>query len=430
VCLLSKSLYGLKQAPRAWFQRFRGHLQQVGFTATQSDSSLFVYKHGDDMTYLHIYVDDIIMTTSTTALLQRLIDNLKRMFAMKDLGPLHFFLGIQVQRNRLGFHLHQGSYAADVLERAGMLNCKPTSTPVDTKPKASTADGHPATDAAFYRGIVRALQYLTLTCPNITYAVNQVCLHMHSACDVHWSLVKRILRYIWGSMSHGIHIHPLSSSAMVAYSDAGWVGCPYTRCSTSVYCVFLSDSLVSWSSKRQTVVSRSSAEVEYRGVANTTAECRWLRSLLRELHVEVPKATLIYCDNVSTVYLSQNLVHHQRMKHVEIDIHFVRELVAIGELHVVHVPTDLQYADIVTRDFPQRSWTSSKPVFMSATLPLRLWGVLSELCICTLYSRRECITDAPCIAPRIPMHSRIARLTMSPTHPLRQARSPWLPLTR
>jgi hypothetical protein len=233
-----------------------------------------------------------------------------------------------------------------------MLKCKPTPTLVDTNPKASTMDGHPATDATFYRGIIGALQYLTLTRPDIAYAVNQVCLHMHSPCDVHWSLVKRILRYIRGSMSPSIHIHPLSSSAMVAYSDADWVGCPYTRRSTSVYCVFLSDSLVSWSSKRQTVVSRSSAEAEYHGVANTTTECRWLRSLLRELHVEIPKATLIYCDNVSTVYLSQNLVHHQRMKHVEIDIHFVRELVAISELHVVHVPTDLQYADIVMKGLP------------------------------------------------------------------------------
>jgi hypothetical protein len=352
VCLLSKSLYGLKQAPCAWFQRFRGHLQQVGFTTTRSDSSLFVYKHDDDMAYLLLYVDDIILMASTTAHLQRIIDNLKQAFAMKDLGPLHFFLGIQVRRDRLGFHLHQGSYAAYVLEHAGMLKCKPAPTPVDTNPKASTTDGHPTTDATFYRGIVRALQYLTLTRLDIAYAVNQVCLHMHSPCDVHWSLVKRILRYIRGSMSPGIHIHPLSSSAMVAYSDADWAGCPDTRCSTSGYCVFLGYSLVSWSSKRLTVVSRSSAEAEYRGVANATSECRWLCSLLRELHIEVPKATLIYCDNVSAVYLSQNPVHHRRTKHVEIDIHLVREMVANGELRVVHVPTDLQYVDIMTKGLP------------------------------------------------------------------------------
>jgi hypothetical protein len=194
---------------------------------------------------------------------------------------------------------------------------------------------------------------LTLTRPDIAYAVNQVCLHMHSPCDVHWSLVKRILRYIRGTMSHGIHIHSSPSTAMVAYSDADWAGCPDTRRSTSGYCVFLGDTLVSWSSKRQTVVSRSSAEVEYRGVANAKVECRWLRHLLQELYVDVQKAIVIYCDNVSAVYLSHDPVHHRRTKHVEIDIHFVRELVALDELRIVYVPTDLQYADIMTKGLPQ-----------------------------------------------------------------------------
>jgi hypothetical protein len=225
VCLLSKSLYGLKQAPRAWFQRFGAHLQHAGFRATRSDSSLFMYKHGADVAYLLLYVDDIILTASTLALLHRVVDGLKGTFAMKDLGPLHYFLGIQVRRHRHGFHLHQASYATDVLDHAEMLNCKPASTPVDTKPKTYAAVGTPATDAAFYRSIVGALQYLTLTRPDIAYAVNQVCLHMHSPCDVHWSLVKRILRYIRGTMSHSIHIHSSPSTAMVAYSDADWAGC-------------------------------------------------------------------------------------------------------------------------------------------------------------------------------------------------------------
>jgi hypothetical protein len=189
---------------------------------------LFIYKHGADVAYLLLYVNDIILTASTLEFLHRVVDGLKGTVVMKDLGPLHYFLDIQVWRDRHGFHLHQASYAADVLDRAGMMNCKPTSTPVDTKPKASAAAGTPAKDVAFHRSIVDALQYLTLTRPDIAYDVNQVCLHMHSPCDVHWSLVKRIFCYLRGTMSHDIHIHSSPSTAMVAYSDIDWAGCPDT----------------------------------------------------------------------------------------------------------------------------------------------------------------------------------------------------------
>nr|XP_020181823.1 uncharacterized mitochondrial protein AtMg00810-like [Aegilops tauschii subsp. strangulata] len=151
-----------------------------------------------------------------------------------------------------------------------MLNCKPAATPIDTKAKLSATDGSPASDAAFYRSIIGALQYLTLTRPEIQYAVQQVCPHMHAPRDVHWAVVKRILRYVCGSMDLGATLH---ASALTAYSDADWAGCPDTRRSSSGYCVFLGPSLISWSSKRQPTVSCSSAEAEYRAVANVVAEC-------------------------------------------------------------------------------------------------------------------------------------------------------------
>ena len=156
---------------------------------------------------------------------------------------------------------------------------------------------------------------------------------MHAPRDAHWTLVKRILRYIKGTTGHGLRLTASSSHELIGYSDADWAGCPDTRRSTSGYCVFLGDSLISWSSKRQPTVSRSSAEAEYRAIANVVADCYWLRQLLGELHFEVPKATVVYCDNISAVYLTQNPVHHRRTKHIELDIHFVREKVALGQLH-------------------------------------------------------------------------------------------------
>ena len=174
------------------------------------------------------------------------------------------------------FFLHQGQYALDLLDRAGMTDCKPAATPAEAKPKLSATAGHPATDAALYRSIVGALQYLTLTRPDIQFAVQQVCLHMHSPRDVHWSLVKRILRYIRSTPTFGLRLRASASTELFAYTNADWASCPDTRHSTSGYCVFFGDSLISWCSNRQPTVSRSSAEAEYRAVANVVAETCWL----------------------------------------------------------------------------------------------------------------------------------------------------------
>jgi hypothetical protein len=191
-----------------------------------------------------------------------------------------------------------------------------------------------------------------LTRPDIAYAVQQLCLHMHSPHDVHVAMMKRVLRYVKGTPNIGIQLRPSSSPSLTAYSDADWAGCPDTRRSTSGFYIFLGDALVSWSSKRQTTVSRSSAEAEYRAVANAVAECSWLRSLLGELGCLLPSATVIFCDNVSTVYMGGNPVHHKRTKHIELDIHFVREKVAIGEVRVLHVPSSRQFTDVFTKGLP------------------------------------------------------------------------------
>ncbi|GJX93028.1 ribonuclease H-like domain-containing protein, partial [Tanacetum coccineum] len=196
-------------------------------------------------------------------------------FAMTDLGPLNYFLGISAMRTTSGIFLSQTKYANKILEQAYKLNCNPCRTPIDTEKK------------------------------------------------------------------------------LIAYSDADWAGCPATRRSTSGYCVFLGDNLLTWSSKRQDTLSRSSAEAEYCGVTNAVAETSWIHNLLRELHISLFTTTLVYCDNVSAaVYMSANPVQHQRTKNIEIDIHFVRDKVAACHVRVFYVPSRFQYADIFTKGLP------------------------------------------------------------------------------
>jgi hypothetical protein len=265
--------------------------------------------------------------------------------------------GMHVQPSGAGLLLSQKQYMVELLDRAGMSECKPCLTPVDTNPKVAAADGVPVTDASDFRSLAGALQWLTFTRPDIAYAVQQVCLHMHDPREPHLAALKRILRYIRGTLDLGLLLQPSTATDLVVYTDADWAGCPDTRRSTSGYAVFLGDNLISWSSKRQNTVSRSSAEAEYRAVANGVAEATWLRQLLLELHTPLRRATLVYCDNISAVYMTSNPVQHQRTKHIEIDLHFVGERVAVGDLHVLHVPTTSQYADIFTKGLPTSVFT-------------------------------------------------------------------------
>jgi len=249
-------------------------LLTLGFTEAKADTSLFIYRRGDETAYLLLYVDDIILTASSQQLLERVI-SLQQEFAMKDLGQLHHFLGVTVETRPSRLFLHQRQYALDILERAGMTDCKPCSTPVDTQAKLSADLGDSVADPTAYRSLAGALQYLTFTRPDLTYAVQQVCLHMHDPRESHLAALKRLLRYVRGTVGFGLVLHRSPTSELVVYTDADWAGCPNTRRSTSGtsgYAVFLGGNLVSWSSKRQPVVSRSSAEAEYRAVANGVAE--------------------------------------------------------------------------------------------------------------------------------------------------------------
>jgi hypothetical protein len=194
---------------------------------------------------LLLYVDDIILIASSTELLRRTISALQRKFAMKDLGPLHHFLDITIEHRSAGLFLHQRTYMLDILKRAVMADCKSCTTPVDLQEKVVGDSGPPVEDTSKFWSIAGALQYLRVKLPNIVYVVQQICLHMHDPQEPHLMVMKRIMCYLQGMSDYGLLLRRSSGSDLIVYTDADWVDCADTRCSTSGYAVFLGDNLVS-----------------------------------------------------------------------------------------------------------------------------------------------------------------------------------------
>ncbi|KAG7572644.1 Reverse transcriptase RNA-dependent DNA polymerase [Arabidopsis suecica] len=353
VCRLRKAIYGLKQAPRAWYLELRNFLVQIGFVNSLSDASLFVYCQGKFQLYVLVYVDDIIVTGNNQDAITSIISALGKRFSLKDQGDINYFLGIEVTRTSKGIHLMQRKYISDLLTKTNMLEAKPVSTPMQAYPKLTLNSGSALDDASEFRMIVGSLQYLAFTRPDISYAVNRLSQFMHRPTEEHWLAAKRILRYLAGTMTHGIFLSSSNTPSLHAFSNADWAGDSDDYVSTNAYVIYLGNQAVSWSSKKQNGVSRSSTESEYRAIANTAAEVRWICNLLTELHIPIPRAPVIYCDNVGATYLSAIPVFHSRMKHIALDYHFVRGQVQTGSLRVTHVSSKDQLADALTKPLPR-----------------------------------------------------------------------------
>ena len=206
-----------------------------------------------------------------------------------------------------------------------MDQAKPCRTPMASNLKLSKNVGDPFQDVTLYRSTVGALQYLTFTRPDISFSVNKVCQYMQQPSNVHWMAVKQILRYLKFTIDHGILIKPSTNIQLYAFIDANWAGCLDDRRSQSGHCLYLGPNLISWSSKKQATVSKSSTESEYCGISYATAEVTWIQSLLKELQVSLAKPPILWCDNLGATYLTANPIFHAHTKHIEIDFHFVRE---------------------------------------------------------------------------------------------------------
>ncbi|CAN1785707.1 Retrovirus-related Pol polyprotein from transposon TNT 1-94 [Linum perenne] len=351
-CKLIKSLYGLKQASRQWYEKLSEKLKEEGYTHSKVEHSLFTKMCGHSFTGILVYVDDLIIGGNDLSEIERLKEQLHSEFKIKDLGNLKYFLGFEVARNVSGIHLSQRKYTLEILEEAGLLDSKPATTPMDYKTHLSATGDEDFPDPEIYRRLVGKLIYLTNTRPDISFAVQQVSQYMAKPTNAHYKAVTRILRYLKGAPSSGIMLSASSTLQLQAYSDSDWAACPDSRRSITGYCVFLGNSPISWKSKKQTTISRSSCEAEYRALANTGCELQWLLYLLADLKVEHYQPANIFCDNQSALHIAENPTFHERTKHIELDCHLIREKVQSKIMKLLYVPTDQQLADVLTKALP------------------------------------------------------------------------------
>ncbi|KAG7582883.1 Retrotransposon Copia-like N-terminal [Arabidopsis suecica] len=350
VLKLQKSLYGLKQASRQWYLKFSSTLKALDFKKSHSDHTLFTRKQGDIYIALLVYVDDIVIAGNSDEAIAQLKNDLAKAFKLRDLGPLKYFLGLEIARSEKGISVCQRKYTLELLEDTGLLGCRPSSIPMEPSQKLTQHSDEPVLDEPeVYRRLVGKLMYLTITRPDITYAVNKLCQFSSSPKRSHLKAAQKVVHYLKGTIGLGLFYSSQSDFCLKAFTDADWGSCVDSRRSTSAYCMFLGDSLVSWKSKKQDVASYSSAESEYRAMAMATKEIAWLVKLLDELQVPQTKPVPLFCDSTAAIHIANNSVFHERTKHIENDCHVTRDRIEQGLLKTLHVKTIAQLADALTK---------------------------------------------------------------------------------
>lgn len=349
---LNKALYGLKQSPRVWYNTLATFLASIGFSPLDADSSVFI----KDGIILAIYVDDLLIAGESKLDIDTVKAALSKRFKMSDLGPCHFYLGMEVIRDRprRTLRLSQEAYLYKVLQDFDMLESNPVATPMETSINLLPADPEYQASPKFrrqYQSAVGSLMYAMLgTRPDIAYAVSVVSRFSSNPTERHMNMVKRILKYLKGTIAMGL-VYRGQLQPLLGYTDSDWAGDPATRRSTSGYVFNLGSAVVSWSSKRQVTVSLSSCEAEYIGQTNATKEAIWLQRFLKQVQPDTNSmgATLIYGDNQGAIAMANNDVFHGRMKHVEIQHHFVREKISAGVVELRYISTKEQVADGLTK---------------------------------------------------------------------------------
>ena len=349
---LKKSLYGLKQSGRNWNNLFHSLLIAEHFKKSISDPCVYNKNDGNSIIIVIVWVDDILLASNDSEMLNDFKKSLCNNFHMKDLGVLSWFLGIKFDISDDVIKMNQSKCIEKVLCRFGMSDCKPKPIPCDPSiSKLRQSDSNDLTNPKLYKEIVGSLIYImTCTRPDICYAVSKLSQFMHNPSNAHLNLAKHVLKYLKGTAHYDLSFHKVDNFKLEGFSDSDWGGSE-DRKSISGYCFRLNSksAIISWRSKRQNVVALSSCEAEYVAITAAVQEAKFLKQLLCDMSVPCEEPVTIFVDNQGTILLARNPIHHQRTKHIDIKYHFIRSEILFKNVNLEYVSTENNSADVFTK---------------------------------------------------------------------------------
>ena len=359
VCRLKRSLYGLKQSPRCWNTAFTDYLESISLVQSEADPCVFVGTV-DTVTVVAVYVDDLVLIAKTTNELQKVKDSLSSRFKMKDMGKIHYCLGISIEQDeeRKCLTMHQKQYIENMLEKYRLTDANTVSTPADLSVKLKKDDGFSKdVDSTLYQSMIGSLLYAAnSTRPDIAQAVGVVSRYTSRPSQAHLTALKRILRYLKRTASLAIKYQKSDDGDLIGYSDADWAGDADDRHSTSGNLFLLAGGPISWQSKKQGVVALSTCEAEYVALSAAVQEAIWLKKLLADLGVVPKQPVVIMEDNQGALAVAKNPIAHTRTKHIDIRYHFIREAVRDQKFNLCYCPTKKMLADLLTKPLPKEQF--------------------------------------------------------------------------
>ena len=361
VCKLKKSLYGLKQAPRCWNLKLHDYLVNIGYKQSPSEPCLYTRKEKNRFEALCVYVDDLLLIAENSKEMTNMKNELSCNFKMKDLGQAHYCLGIEIHYNKSSgeMTLDQSGFVKKILEKTDMIDSKPINTPMEFRlaVKEKSEDEKPF-DKTKYRSLIGMLLYVALgTRPDIAYSVGVLAKFSENPTETHWKYVQRVLRYLKSTINFGLKYHRLSENTeIVGYCDADWGGDENNRRSTSGIVMLLGNSLINWSSKKQSMVALSTTEAEYIAATSACQEITWLRRIVEELQLKQPEAITLYEDNAGCIQTAKNPIFHARTKHFDIKLHYIRQQIHEGRIALHYIESKEQLADIMTKQINRQQF--------------------------------------------------------------------------
>ncbi|KAK4400618.1 Retrovirus-related Pol polyprotein from transposon RE1 [Sesamum angolense] len=315
-------------------------------------------KTTDGFLVLLVYVDGVLINGSSQLQIDKVKHFLHSTFTIKDLGPAKYFLGLEIARSTEGLSVTQHKYIRDIILDICLQNSKPATTPLSTGLKLSAHDVVPLHEPEPYRRLVGRLLYLSFTRPDISFGAQQLSQFVHQSGQIHMDAALHLVRYLKGSPDRGLFFSSSNSFTLTAFCDTDWASCVYSRRSLTGYCIFLGQALISWKTKKQTTVARSTAEAEYRSLDTTVCELQWISYLLFDFHISIPRLIPVYCDNQAAIHIVANPVFHEQTKQLEIDCHLVRDKFKAGFVLPSHISGKSQLADLFTKLLPSPTFTS------------------------------------------------------------------------